>query len=189
MRLLSCAAALFWLLVPSAAWAERITITAASATYWTATDTLEINVWYDKPLTVPGAFIAIGGESAGRWFLIENNQQTRGETFSVRQFFDGGQSLSRTFDMPFESASVEITIPFSDTGLVSPLFSMNTMARMGSDPRDIASNGFDIFSSIDERIVYTPEPSSVALASFGVVALLVHLARRPRLRHFRSERH
>lgn len=147
-----------------------------------------MNVWYDKPVAVPGAFVAIGGESQGRWFLIGNDQQARDDTFSVWQFFDHRQALTRTFQMPFESAHVEITIPFAGTGLQSPLFSMNTIAHTSRDPRDIASNGFDIFSAVDKQIVNTPEPSSVALASFGVVAFVAHLWL-PRLRQRRGERH
>lgn len=197
MRLLSCAAALFWLLVPSAAWAERITITAASATYWTATDELEIRVWFDSPLVVPPDFVQFGGGISG--------EGRAGEGFYFRS--DG--RIGRDTMEPFYMAHIEYdtqgrivehlatglpsviidgrtltaTMPFEMTGLDIPQFDF-----AASVIRDSKSHVLDGSSSVDRRIVYTPEPSSVALASFGGAVFFAHL-RLPRLRQRRGERH
>lgn len=195
MRVVLCALAL---LVPSAAWAERITITAASATYWTATDELEIRVWFDSPLVAPPDFIQFGGGRRGDDGTIEgfyfrsDGRVGRDimEPFYVAydRHYATGQEIERAAmglpDIEIRGRTLTAIMPFEMSGLAAPAFNFTATVI-----RDSKSHVLEGSSSIDRRIVYTPEPSSVALASFGVVALLVHLARRPRLRHFRSERH
>lgn len=189
MRLYSLVLCTIALLLPSVARAERINITGASATYWSATEMLEINVWYDRPVTVPGMFVSVGGSTLNwwenrsvrrTWFLIDNDQQIRGSEFSLWRFIENPRpdeqrrTLVDTFEMPMNGRHFSITIPFADTGLESPLFALNAMTYTSHNPLDIGSNSFDIFSSIDQRVIYTPEPSSVALAGIGVVAFGLH---------------
>lgn len=191
-------------LVPSVAFAERITITGASATYWTATGNVEFHVWLDTPIRVPGTFIHVGGGSLrdtplGRndrhvSFAIENSQQTRDDVFSVwKRIYNSPteprDTLMATMQMPINDRHFSFVVPFDELGIESPLFSWGVIVYPTRNPVDIAGNSFDAYSSIDRRIVYTPEPSSVALASIGVVAVLVHLARRPRKRIGFTERH
>lgn len=94
-----------------------------------------------------------------------------------------------TMQMPINDRHFSFVVPLEYLGIDTPSFVFNTIVYHNRNPVEVASNSFDAFSSIDRRIVYTPEPSSVALASIGVVAVLVHLARRPRKRIGFTERH
>lgn len=192
MRALLCCA--FALLIPSAAWAERITITAASATYWSATDELEIRVWFDSPLVVPPDYFSFGGRmprdenGIAEWFFFNSAGRTAREVMEPwtishdTQRYDGryevlGETIMGVPDVEIDGRTFTATMPFAMTGFDDTQFTFGTTVI-----RDGKSHGLDGVSAIDRRIVYTPEPSSAALASFGVVALLVHLSRRPRFR-------
>lgn len=180
--------------------AERITITAASATYWTATDELEIQVWFDSPLVAPPDYFQFGGalprDENGylAFFWFNSNGRVNRDVMDpwtvshISQHYEGRyEILEETImgvpDVVIAGRTFTATMPFAMTGLDDPQFTFGTTVI-----RDAKSHGLDGVSAIDHRIVYTPEPSSVALASFGIAAFVAHL-RRPRLRHCRSERH
>lgn len=186
MRFLLCCA--FALLVPSAAWAERIYMTGASATYWSATDEIEIRVWFDGSLDLTSDFFMVGGQLpfddhrvTNELFSIRNDMGPNvfGDTLRISHVSygrDGRREVVTTtpmgtVDYALIDRSITLTLPFEQTGIASPLFRFGAIIQA-----DGYYSGLDVdmFSSIDERIVYTPEPSSVALASLGIVVLLVH---------------
>ena len=198
MRSLLCAAALVSLCSPVVG--ERITITAASATYVTARDAVDIEIWFDRPVVLPDDWFSFGGWEPypnGRvkdMFAIRsdgNIPAVPNDPFAiVRVSYDDrsrivGEVYSGVAAHEFSGNLFTATIPFAETGLANPRF-------------EFVANAFSVsnwseplfgFSSIDERVIHTPEPSSVALAALGAVLLGFHLVRRPRLGIRSTKRH
>lgn len=211
MRTCLCLCAL---LVPSAAWAERITIAAVSATYWTATDDLELRIYFTGPPVLdiggPATYGSINQLQLGaKRFEIEpgRTRPYTAERFAMATW-DGyvdefGNLLvncvaydprgRKVLDEFSGSVSWNIrgnvfttTIPWSMTGLDGL---DATFGAAYYDAAGYGSGGITTPIVVDRVQVVAPEPSAVALASFGVVALLAHLWRRPGLRVGRAERH
>lgn len=195
MRSILCAAALASLC--SAASAERIYIEAASATYFSRTNTVELELWFDRSIDVPGAYIAVGGwrvDEATRHeesFSISNSWVTRTDRFvaSAIEANERGEvirnEIMRELTRPLSSNRFVIQIPFADTGLSDPLFQMGATVNGSSNPRDTIGLTFDVMSAIDDRVIHTPEPSTSVL--LGIAA--AHLIWLPRLRKRFGKRH
>ena len=195
MRSILCAAALASLC--SAASAERIYIEAASATYFSRTNTVELELWFDRSIDVPGAYIAVGGwrvDEATRHeesFSISNSWVTRTDRFvaSAIEVDERGElvrnEIMRELTRPLSGNRFVIQIPFADTGLSDPLFRMGATVNGSVNPRDTMGLTFDVMSTIDDRVIHTPEPSTSVL--LGLAA--AHLIWLPRLRKRFGKRH
>lgn len=181
----------------SAVRAERINIEAASATYFSRTETLQLELWFDRSVDVPGAYIAVGGwrvdEATGHEesFSISNSWATRTDRFvaSAIEANERGEvirnEIMRELTRPLSSNRFVIQIPFADTGLSDPLFQMGATVNGSSNPRDTIGLTFDVMSAIDDRVIHTPEPSTFVL--LGLAA--AHLIWLPRLRKRFGKRH
>ncbi len=169
---------------------------------WTATDTLEFQLTFNRPIDLTSDYVVFGGEfypppqgySYWEGFNVTCNYGCGSLNFShtpARRAscpfcdppragdpfveYDRGP-MAYTIDRNMLTAS----IAFSEVGLSGPIITINAQVA-DADTRELfVFNGGDwgAVSAIDERIAYTPEPSSVALASLGVGLLGFHLARR-----------
>lgn len=179
------------LCIVSTAHAERIVITSASVTYFTATDRLEIVVQLSEPLNFAGGdYFSFGGaaNSTPPWGeMFAMNSEGRAANEIREPFYVGYVSYSSRGDitqrmamgMPevdTEGSHFLATLPFSMAGLDDPEFTFwVTWTRPLSifhDSREYAS--LEGLSSVNQRVVYTTEPSAVSLCLIGVVGLVVH---------------
>lgn len=182
-------------LLCASAYAERTSITGVSATYWSASDEVEFRIWFDRPVTFPGAYLSLAGWPGDDWpppelFYFKNDFATRGSVFDVGyvEYTPAGgvahEELRGKLPYTMNDRLFEATVPFSLLGVASPNFQME-IAIHGNNSLPNESNVFQgARSSIDERVVYTPEPASSSLAAIAAVGLFTHLwlARRRKLK-------
>jgi hypothetical protein len=160
---------------------DRLAPSRASATYWTATNTLEISMTFTRLVNLEEDNIQfIGWSPAGQWppddgLLINNN---RTDTFSMNHvtFLSPGTELRDLGSPTYEitGTTFEFTIPFDLTEFDTPIFDFQAAAD--GPPRN--SGPIRGVSSVDSVVVYVPEPSSIAIASMSALACLVYRIRR-----------
>lgn len=197
MRTCLCLCAL---LVPSAAWAERIEILAVDAARDTRTDALSVSVALSQPMDLDFDLLQIW---LSQYWPAEPGIADRREYSLVLGEF--GTYRDGTVEVAYghtrfgpgqprevvERETMRMPIDFDDHASLA--FSMpRNPARFSEQPfhlrvQFIDGDGFILNSEIDSR-VHAPEPSALALAGIGVVALVVHSVRRPGSRQRRRER-
>lgn len=184
----------------SAARAVPIYVASASATYWTATDTVEFVVNFTEPpnfvSTANEAYVSIAGSPpyplpTNEWFVIANGgpSGTTSDVFTITYASVDSEGTLTTsdrglFDYELVDNTLTAEVDFATLGISNPLFQFE-VAPFYQFPSAVG------MSSIDEVVlVHFPEPSSVIMCLLGVVGIAAHrLVRRPRLRLGLRERH
>lgn len=182
MRYVLCAAAL---LCCSAVHAERIEIESFNAFRRAADDTLNVSVRLTEPMSLDFDILDVAilqpGEDGtrrlefiiGEFGAFDANDSTVEANYFRRQWVDGTLTRldenSLRLPVSFDRESLAFSIPRSEVH-----FALDDWhARV-----QFIENGGDAINR--EMLAHAPEPSSVALATFGVLALLAHrLRRRP----------
>lgn len=179
MRSLFCAAALACLC--SVSHAERIIVTSASATYFTAAGEVEFTLTFNAPPDLSEEFLAFSGTLAPRspaWndyetfgFHNDPRPDRRDGTLMIEHSdFKGESQVTRMmgqmrYDLIDRTLIARATLP--ELGIGSPVFDF-----IVGTPDNI--EGILGRSATNQRVIYTPEPSSIALMSLGFVGLLAH---------------
>ena len=208
---LLCACALLW---PAMLRAERIQILGVVANFVTARDAVDFEVWMDRPLDMSREWLDIQGGNGNNNSVIFNAKNREG--IVPRDFFvlTTGRYLQGSLIDVQATSHIPVDVrqrQRNDVPSTVYSFSFSTAEiRFDDFTPDAAGedrfvfqvaahyvhNGYggydkvDGWSTIDDpQLIRTPEPSSFALAGIGVVALLVHLIRRPGFRVRSAERH
>jgi hypothetical protein len=159
-----------------------------SVTYWSETNTLDFWMQFSRPLNLDDDSVQfLVFSPAGQWepddgLRIHNGNSVpeRSELFTLEHntYVDPGPGIIvRTLGHPdyeLTDNSIRFLIPFEITDVNDPVFDF--YAALDGLPR--GSGPIRGVSSVDSVVVYVPEPSSVALASLGVIGLIVHRLRR-----------
>lgn len=193
MRSILCAAALVSLC--SVGRADRIYIEAGSMTLFTATNTVEVQLWFLSPpefqSVANDGYAMVSGTLPPRGGLLEyftiDNSTGGGRTsedFTIRHYLGNRETNMGLMNYAMDGRLLTATIPFERLGLSEVPFNWNAYGWGNDEPI-----GGPL--AINDRVLHTPEPSSVALVSLGVLCSMVHLcrSRRPRLRKSGRERH
>jgi hypothetical protein len=178
MRFLLCALAL--VVAASPARGGVLTIWSASATYWTATDSVEIVLGFSRPPDLSVDYVGFGAwPSVERWppsnlLSLRNDDGRRDridETIEMTHVvYLPTYSMTKmgTVDYTLRGNVMTILLPLDNTGLPSPNFEFSAFAQ-GETERGGAS--VDGFSSIDHRVTFIPEPSSCWLSLLSLLAI------------------
>lgn len=189
------------LLSCSAASAERIYIEAASATYFSRSQQFEIKVWFDRPIDLTADYLSFFARPVGeRWqdeSLSLRNDGFAGQidaTMEVRHTEYGERPtpsserprLHRDMGLaPYSNDGrvLTVTMPFSQTGLLDPMMNFSLSAIGGAASGGVWASALEGQSSINDRSIHAPEPSTLMLVAAA------HLLWLPRLRQRFGKRH
>lgn len=192
-RLVFCCAAIA---VPAFAHAERIVVTSASATYFTATDQLEIVVTFDKPIDLTRHYFGFGGSPVGQWpptesFMIRNDDSRNDmdETMEITHSVYSPQYRTEFMGLAdYTATDRSLTFLVDRAGLGIGFTEFDFSATLRTET--FWGEGILGRSHADARVIYTPEPASVVLGWLGVLGIVVHwLSRRPRANFLAGFRH
>ncbi len=178
-------------LVCSVAHGQPINITTATATVFTRTNELKIRVEYDREVSIPdmhsfnfGVLVLDSRDSDMPPGVLFGVHSVRDEVDLVMEFSRFGPDgdlleFRQLGSIAFQDGiRFETTVPFDITGLPSPLFGFHTSIS--------SRTHFDEFGGMSVVDHTIPEPSSIALASLGIVGALVHRFRQQRRRQLAS---
>lgn len=203
----------------SAVRAERIQIVGVVASYVTARDTVDIELWLDRPIepargewlwfTGGGPFTVSSGEDGPLFNIV--NRTIGSPSAAPLDYFN--LQVGRRQGGGIADSSISTTQHIERQQLRNGAMAYGTVFTLPADSINFdafARNGTFSFKAIAQfnnngafgtdvvlgvstvnspQATHAPEPSAVALLGVGVVGLLVHLVRRPGFRERRVKRH
>jgi hypothetical protein len=180
VRLFLCAAAM---LMSSVIHADTTRMTSISATHFTDESTLEFIIKYNQPPDLLGEKIYLGSiRNNVEGFVIRNGEWTSpiSENLFKGRYFVASSTPAVFTDLGILPHTLnEHTLTLTATlDVLGVTLTEDTYWEVGLN--DYVARGS--FSHDERVVVLVPEPSSIALASIGVVGLLVHRIRRRKVR-------
>lgn len=152
--------------------AQEFRVLSGSATYWTATDSVEFRLTFNDDLDLSQDYLGFGANFGSKSFLVDNNYNEP-STQLLAVYRDSSTNPDTLVDLGPLDYSIDgnrftAIVPFGLMGIDSHVFEfygIGVRNRMATEQPELHG-----LSSVDALVTYSiPEPSSLALASLALL--------------------